>query len=106
MAIHRARMLFPFPIFGIDTDNGGGSSMRNWWHLVSKNTLLLPEDGLLRKEISAMPSQNNGAIVRQLGGYDRFAGERANATTHRTVSSTAQVCQLFATLDEAAVETA
>ena len=46
MAIHRARMLFPFPILGIDTDNGGGSSMRNWWHLVSKNTLLLPEDGL------------------------------------------------------------
>src|SRR5260221_5186369 len=55
----------------------GSSSMRNWSHTVSKNTSPLREGGLLRKGISAMPSQKNGAIIRQAVGYDRFVGEHA-----------------------------
>jgi hypothetical protein len=41
--------------------------------------------------ISAMPSQKNGVIVRQVIGYDRFVGEHASAATHRTVPRVATV---------------
>jgi len=55
-AFQRARTLFPFPILGIDTDNGGE---------------------FLNEEVVAYCEQKNGAVVRQVVGYDRFVGEHA-----------------------------
>jgi hypothetical protein len=50
--------------------------------------------------------QKNGAIVRQVVGYDRLVGEQASASTHRTLPCVALVCQLLSTFHETAVETA
>src|SRR5260221_11973326 len=53
-----------------------------------------------------LPYQKNGAIVRQVVGYDRFVGEHASSATHRTVPGAALVCELFSTLYEIALQTA
>jgi hypothetical protein len=44
---------------------------------VNKNRSPLPEGDRIKKEINAMPSQKNGAVVRQVMGYDHFVGEHA-----------------------------
>jgi hypothetical protein len=42
-ALVQARTLFPFPILGIDTDNGKGLSTKSSWPIVSGNTSPSPE---------------------------------------------------------------
>jgi hypothetical protein len=49
--------------------------------------------------------QKNGAIVRQVIGYDRLVGEHTSAATHGTLPRVASECQLLPTLDVTSVET-
>ena len=48
--------------------------------------------------------QKNGAIVRQVVGYERLVGEHASAATQRTLPSVAPLCQLLPALDETPVQ--
>ncbi len=51
--------------------------MRNWWPTVRKNRSRSRGDARIRKGISGLTEQKDGAILRQVMGYDRFAGEHA-----------------------------
>ena len=80
--------------------------MRKLLRIVSKNTSHIPEGGLIKKEISALWNRRMEPSFAAVVGYDRFVGEDASAKTHRTVSSTASLCQLLPALDETTVEAA
>jgi hypothetical protein len=76
-ALEQARVCFPFPILGLDTDNG--SEFINEYLLAyceaEQITFTRGREGL--KNDQCHVEQKNGAIVRQVVGYDRLEGERA-----------------------------
>ncbi len=73
----QARACFPFPILGLDTDNG--SEFLNEPLLAyceaEQLTFTRGRDGV--KNDQCFVEQKNGAVVRQVVGYDRFEGEGA-----------------------------
>src|SRR5260221_3314362 len=60
-ALQRARALFPFPILGLDTDNGGSLSMRKSLPIVCVSRLPLREDAPMRNGNSALWSKQMGS---------------------------------------------
>ena len=76
-ALQQARLLFPFPMLGIDTDSGG--------EFINETVLAYCEQAHITftrgreglKNDQCFVEQKNGVIVRQVVGYDRFEGEHA-----------------------------
>ena len=91
-ALQRARTLFPFPILGIDTDNGGECINEVKVAYCEQEQTTFTRGRSYQKRDQCFVEQKNGAIVRQVVGYDRLVGEQASAATHRTLPGTAPVC--------------
>ncbi len=90
-ALEQARLgCFPFPC-GDRYDNGGElieeAAAPAYCEQATHNVHVWTP--LCEKMISVFVEQKNGAIVRQVVGYDRREGEQAYGTTHRTVPGTA-----------------
>ncbi len=76
-AIQRARTLFPFPIQGIDTDNGGEFINEAVITYCEQEQITFTRGRPYLKNDQCFVEQKNGAIVRQMVGYDRLVGEHA-----------------------------
>ncbi len=76
-ALQRARTLFPFPILGIDTDNGGEFINEVVVAYCEREQITFTRGRPYQKRDQCFVEQKNGAIVRQVVGYDRFVGEHA-----------------------------
>jgi hypothetical protein len=76
-ALRRARTLFPFPILGIDTDNGGEFINEVLIAYCEQEHLTFTRGRPYLKNDQCFVGQKNGAMVRQVVGYDRFVGEHA-----------------------------
>ena len=76
-ALQQARASFPFPILGLDTDNGSEFINEPLLTYCEQEhiTFTRGREGL--KNDQCFVEQKNGAIVRQVVGYDRLEGERA-----------------------------
>jgi hypothetical protein len=77
VAIQRTRTLFPFPILGIDTDNGGEFLNEEVVAYCEQEQITFTQGRPYQKRDQCFVEQKNGAIVRQVVGYDRFVGEQA-----------------------------
>jgi Integrase core domain len=76
-AFQRARTLFPFPILGIDTDNGGEFINETVITYCEQAQISFTRGRPYLKNDQCFVEQKNGAIVRQVVGYDRLVGEQA-----------------------------
>ncbi len=76
-ALQRARTLFPFPILGIDTDNGGEFINEIVIAYCDQEGISFTRGRPNLKNDQCFVEQKNGAIVRQVVGYDRLVGEHA-----------------------------
>jgi hypothetical protein len=76
-AIQRARTLFPFPILGIDADNGGEFINEAVVTYCEQEQITFTRGRPYLKNDQCFVEQKNGAIVRQVVGYDRLVGEDA-----------------------------
>src|SRR5436190_10959331 len=76
-ALQRARTLFPFPILGIDTDNGGEFINEAVIAYCEQARITFTRGRPYLKNDQCFVEQKNGAIVRQVVGYDRLVGEHA-----------------------------
>jgi len=76
-ALQRARTLFPFPILGIDTDNGGEFINEVVVSYCEQEQITFTRGRPYQKRDQCFVEQKNGAIVRQVVGYDRLVGEHA-----------------------------
>ena len=76
-ALQRARLLFPFPILGIDTDNGGEFINEAVIAYCAQEHLTFTRGRPYLKNDQCFVEQKNGSIVRQVVGYDRLVGEQA-----------------------------
>ena len=76
-ALDWARPLLPFPILGLDTDNGGEFLNAELLAYCDREHLTFTRSRAYKKNDQCFVEQKNGAIVRQFVGYDRFEGEEA-----------------------------
>src|SRR5438552_837831 len=76
-AVQRARGMFPFPLLGIDTDNGSEFINEELMAYCASEQLTFTRGRVGNKNDACFIEQKNGSVVRQLVGYDRFEGERA-----------------------------
>jgi hypothetical protein len=76
-ALQHARTLFPFPILGLDTDNGGEFINEVLLSYCEQEQLTFTRGRPELKNDQCYVEQKNGDIVRQVVGYDRFVGVQA-----------------------------
>ncbi len=76
-ALERARKLLPFPVLGIDTDNGVEFLNHDLVAYCAREQITFTRGRAYRKNDQCFVEQKNGAVVRQLVGYDRFEGEQS-----------------------------
>jgi len=75
--IDRLRTLLPMPLLGLDTDNGTEFLNTDLLDYCAREHITFTRGRVAKKNDQCFVEQKNGAIVRQLVGYDRFEGEQA-----------------------------
>ena len=73
-ALKRAQQLLPFPLLGIDTDNGAEFINVELLAFCEQEHLTFTRGRPRRSNDQCYVEQKNGHIVRQVVGYDRFEG--------------------------------
>ena len=73
-ALKRAQQLLPFPLLGIDTDNGAEFINVELLAFCEQEHLTFTRGRPRRSNDQCYVEQKNGQIVRQVVGYDRFEG--------------------------------
>jgi hypothetical protein len=76
-ALKRVQQLLPFPLLGIDTDNGAEFINVERLSFCEQEQLTFTRGRPRRSNDQCYVEQKNGQIVRQVVGYDRFEGEFA-----------------------------
>jgi site-specific recombinase XerD len=76
-ALQRARALFPFPIQGLDTDNGGEFINEEVAAFCVREKITFTRGRPYEKRDQCFVEQKNGVVVCQLVGHGRLIGEHA-----------------------------
>lgn len=76
-ALDHVRELIPFPILGIDTDNGSEFINSDLVDYCEKEKITFTRGRAYKKNDQCYVEQKNGVVVRQIVGYDRFEGQQA-----------------------------
>jgi hypothetical protein len=76
-ALQRARSLFPFPLLGIDTDNGGEFINEEVAAYCVREQITFTRGRPYEKRDQCFVEQKNGVVVRQVVGHGRLMGEHA-----------------------------
>src|SRR3984893_2664620 len=76
-ALQQARTLFPFPILGIDTDNGGEFINEAVIAYCQQERITFTRGRPSEKRDQCFVEQKNGVVVRQVVGHGRLMGEHA-----------------------------
>ena len=76
-ALDYARLLLPMSLLGLDTDNGSEFLNTELLAYCEREHITFTRGRVAKKNDQCYVEQKNGAIVRQIVGYDRFEGEPA-----------------------------
>jgi hypothetical protein len=76
-ALDQVQRLLPFPLLGLDTDNGGEFLNYPLLEYCAREQITFTRGRTYRSNDQCYVEQKNGTVVRQLVGYDRFDGELA-----------------------------
>jgi hypothetical protein len=68
----------PFPVLGIDSDNGGEFINHQLYDYCVQNNIKFTRARPYRKNDNCFVEQKNGDVVRKTVGYHRFEGEKAH----------------------------
>lgn len=82
-AVHHVRQRLPVPLLGLDSDNGSEFINQSLWGYCQREGITFTRSRPYKKNDSAHVEQKNGAIVRALIGYDRYASKAAYAQLTR-----------------------
>ena len=82
-AIHHVRQRLPMPLRGLDSDNGSEFINHDLYAWCHREGVTFTRSRPYQKNDSAHVEQKNGAIVRPLIGYDRYASKAAYAQLAR-----------------------
>jgi len=82
-AVHHVRQRLPVPLVGLDSDNGSEFINHHLFAWCRREGITFTRSRPWKKNDSAHVEQKNGAVVRHLVGYDRFASHAAYAQLTR-----------------------
>ena len=94
-ALDQLRKALPFPLRGIDTDNGTEFLNEDLVSYCREQGLELTRSRPYRKNDQAWVEQKNGAVVRRLVGYGRLEGVAAAETLARLYSAARLFVNVF-----------
>lgn len=72
-AVDKLRRQLPFPMLGIDTDNGGEFINQGLWNYCSQHNIKFTRSRAYKKNDQAHVEQKNWTAVRRSVGYDRYS---------------------------------
>ena len=75
--LKKGRALLPFPLLGVDTDNGSEFLNGVWLRYCQQEELTFTRSRPYRKNDQCFVEQKNGVVVRRMIGYDRYEGSAA-----------------------------
>jgi hypothetical protein len=76
-SVHRMRQRLPFPLLGIDSDNGSEFINQCFYNYCRDEKITFTRSRAYKKNDSCHVEQKNGNVVRRLVGYDRYASKAA-----------------------------
>ncbi len=78
-----AKMLMPFPLLGVDVDNGSEFINHEMIKYCKMSCITFTRGRPYKKNDQAFVEEKNGSVIRRLIGYDRFEGPDAWVTLTR-----------------------
>jgi len=94
-ALEQLRTFLPFPMRGIDTDNGSEFINDTLCQFCKEHSIEFTRSRPYRKNDQAWVEQKNGSVVRRLVGYGRLEGIAAGETLSRLYSSSRLFVNFF-----------
>ena len=82
-AIHHVRNRLPFPLLGLDSDNGSEFINRDLACWCQREGITFTRSRPYKKNDNCYVEQKNGAIVRRVIGRDRYSSKQAYETLNR-----------------------
>lgn len=76
-AIHTIRQRLPFPLLGLDSDNGSEFINQHLYTYCLREQITFTRSRPYKKNDSAHVEQKNWSVVRRLVGYDRYTSREA-----------------------------
>jgi hypothetical protein len=76
-SVHRMRQHLPFPLLGVDSDNGSEFINRCFYNYCRDEKITFTRSRSYKKNDSCHVEQKNGNVVRRLVGYERYASKAA-----------------------------
>ena len=92
--MHQVRQRLPFPLRGLDSDNGSDPELDSGQHLYSycrREGITFTRSRSYKKNDSCHVEQKNWTIVRKPVGYDRYSSRAALEALNRVYD----VCRLY-----------
>jgi len=83
-AIHGIRRRFPFPVLGLDSDNGGEFINQHLSSYCRREHITFTRSRSYKKNDNCHIEQKNGNIVRRVIGYDRYSSRPALEILNQT----------------------
>ena len=71
-AVHRVRQRLPFPLLGLDSDNGSEFINRHLYNYCQRHRITFTRSRSYKKNDSCHVEQKNWSVVRRLIGYHRY----------------------------------
>jgi hypothetical protein len=90
-ALEGMRQLLPFPLPGLDTDNGSEFLNAELFAYCERSQITFTRVRPYKKNDQCFVEQKNGSVVRQLVGYDRFEG----GTAYRQLNELYRAVRLY-----------
>jgi hypothetical protein len=82
-AVHRVRKRLPFPLLGLDSDNGSEFINHHLYAYCHREGITFTRSRSYKKNDSCHVEQKNWSVVRRLVGYDRYNSHAALETLNR-----------------------
>jgi hypothetical protein len=76
-AVHRVRQRLPFPLLGLDSDNGSEFINQHLYSYCHQKGITFTRSRSYKKNDSCHVEQKNWSVVRRLVGYDRYSSRAA-----------------------------
>ncbi len=81
--VHRVRQRLPFPMLGLDSDNGGEFINHHLYNYCRREGIMFTRSRSYKKNDSCHVEQKNWSVVRRLIGYDRYSSRAALEALNR-----------------------
>ena len=75
--MHRVRQRLPFPLLGLDSDNGSEFINQHLYRYCQREGITFTRSRSYKKNDSCHVEQKNWSVVRRLVGYERYSPQAA-----------------------------